>query len=170
MIRRLLAPREHDAALRFVARVRREVPAELVRALLFGSRARGEGRPDSDLDVLLVFRCLAPDREPHATWAEEIAEEVAEETGVPVTTWCVSLADLRRGRRTPMLVDALDDGVPLWPPGAPPLRAEYTPEDALFCAAALLDRVEEGSGEFASALGVGDAEGAARRARDDVVR
>ena len=66
---RLLTPREHAAAMELVRRVRRGVPAELWRALLFGSRARGEGRPDSDLDVLLVFHapyawiipmCVAP--------------------------------------------------------------------------------------------------------------
>jgi predicted nucleotidyltransferase len=169
-IHHLLAPREHAAALEFVARVRRRVPAELLRALLFGSRARGDARPDSDLDVLLVFHRLAPDREPHATWAEEIAGEVAEETGVPVQTWCVSLPDLRRGCRTPMLVDALDDGLALWPAAAPPPRIRYTPADALFCAGALLHRVEEGSDEFAEALETGDVEAAARRARDDVVR
>lgn len=169
-VRRLLAPREHAAAMAFVHRVRREVPAELLRAFLFGSRARGDARPDSDLDVLLVFRALAPDREPHASMAEGIAEKVADETGVPVSTWCVSLEDLERGVRTPMLVDALDDGVPLWPPGAPPLRVGYTPEDALYCTDQLLRRVHEGSAEVADALGAGDLDAAALRARDDLVR
>jgi predicted nucleotidyltransferase len=169
-VERLLAPREHAAALRFVARVRREVPAELVRALLFGSRARGEGRPDSDLDVLLVFRALPPDREPHAGMAEEIADQVARRTGVPVQTWSVSLPDLAQGCRTPMLVDALDDGVVLWPAGAAPLSVAYTPADALWCTGALLARVAEGSREFARHLDAGDPAAAAQRARDDVVR
>src|SRR5215218_9816382 len=109
----LLRPREHAAAMELVRRVWRGVPAALWRALLFGSRARGEGRPDSDLGVLLVFHALPPDREPHAGIAEWIAEDVAEETGVPVTVWSVSRMDLERGRRTPMLVDSLDDGIPL---------------------------------------------------------
>src|SRR5205809_7165314 len=118
MIERLLTPRQHAAAMELVRRVRRGVPAELWRALLFGSRARGEARPDSDVDVLLVFRALPPDREPHAGIAERMAEETARDTGVPVTAWSVSLDDLACGRRTPMLVDALDDAVPLWPADA----------------------------------------------------
>lgn len=167
---RLISPREHAAAMELVRRVRRGVPAELWRALLFGSRARGEGRPDSDLDVLLVFRSLPPDREPQAGMAEEIAAHVARDTGVPVTVWSVSLDDLVCGRRTPMLVDALDDAIALWPADAPPPRVGYTPADALFCADALLQRVEEGSAEVADAVAAGAPEAAARRARDDLVR
>jgi hypothetical protein len=153
-----------------VRRVRVAVPAELRHALLFGSRARGEGRPDSDVDVLLVFRALPPDREPHAGIAERLANGVAAESGIPVAVWSVSLPDLRRGRRTPMLVDALDDAVPLWPPHRPAPRVGYTPEDALFCTAALLDRVGEGSVEVEDAVRFGDLPGAAVRVRDDLVR
>ena len=156
--------------MELVRRVRMGVPAELWRAFLFGSRARGEGRPDSDLDVLLVFRRLPPDREPQAGIAEWISDEVAEDTGVPVTVWSVSLIDLERGNRTPMLVDALDDGIPLWPVDAPPVVIDYTPDDALFCASALLDRVEEGSAEVEEAWDAGEPQVAARRIRDDLVR
>jgi len=167
---RHFSPRERAAARELVRRVRVGVPAELARAFLFGSKARGEGRPDSDVDVLLVFRRLPPDREPQAGIAEGIAEEVAADTGVPVTVWSVALVDLEHGNRTPMLVDALDDGIPLWPPGAPPVRVAFTPDDALRCVDALLARVQEGSEEATESLARGDVEAAARRMRDDVVR
>jgi len=169
-LREVLGPRGHAAAMELVRRVHQGVPAELWRAILFGSTARGEARPDSDIDLLLIFRELPWDREPHAGIAERIAEEVAAHTGVPVTVWSVSLPDLERGRRTPMLVDALDDGIPLWPAGAPPVRVAYTPDDAVFCTGALLERVDEGSAEARGAWEAGDAPGAARRARDDLVR
>jgi predicted nucleotidyltransferase len=169
-IRAFLTPRQQGAALEVVRRVRAEVDAELWRVFLFGSRARREARPDSDLDLLLVFRRLPPDREPQAGEAEDIAEEVAERSGVPVTVWSVSLPDLERGRRTPMLVDALDDGIPLWPAGSAPLHLPFTPEDAVWCTACLLDRVAEGGAEAPALLRAGDVEGAARRVRDDVVR
>ncbi|HWK90452.1 MAG TPA: nucleotidyltransferase domain-containing protein [Longimicrobium sp.] len=164
-----LGARERRAAGELVARVRREVRAELVQALLFGSRARRQARPDSDVDVLLVFRHLPPDREPHAGHAESIAAEVAAGRGVPVSVWSVSLPDLDAGHRTPMLVDALDDAVPLWPPHAPAPRVAFTPRDALFCASSLLDRVEEGSAEAAASLAAGDGAWMVR-ARDDLVR
>lgn len=166
----LLSPREARAVRSFVDRVRRRVPADLVQASLFGSKARGQARPDSDLDVLLVFRRLPPDREPHATQAEQIAARVAGESGVPVTTWSVSLVDLARGCRTPMLVDALEDSIPLWWAHRPLRPIAFTPADALYCASALLRRVEEGSEEFSGHLSRGRWSEAGRRVRDDVVR
>jgi hypothetical protein len=153
-----------------VRRVRAEVPAELARAFVFGSKARGEARPDSDVDVLLVFRRLPPDREPQAAMAEALAERVAAYTAVPVTVWSVSLVDLERGNRTPMLVDALDDGIPLWPPGAPPLPLPFTPADALRCTGALLARVREGGEEASGHLLAGEHAAAWKRMRDDLVR
>lgn len=164
-----LDAREHAAAMQLVHAVRHRVGASLDCALLFGSKARRQARPDSDVDVLLVFKRLPPDREPQATHAEGIAERVAARTGVPVGVWCVAREDLRPGRRTPMLVDALEDAVPLWPADRVPPAAEFTPGDALFCASRLLDRVAEGSAEVAERLAAGD-DAWARRARDDLVR
>ncbi|HEX8671656.1 MAG TPA: nucleotidyltransferase domain-containing protein [Longimicrobium sp.] len=169
-IRAFLTPRQLAAAGEVVRRVRGEVDAELWRVFLFGSRARREARPDSDVDLLLIFKGLPPDREPQAGEAEDIADEVAERSGVPVTVWSVSLPDLERGRRTPMLVDALDDGIPLWPEGAAPLHLPFTREDAVWCTGCLLVRVAEGGAEVPALLRAGDVEEAARRVRDDVVR
>lgn len=165
-----LSPGQLAAARRFVARARAEVPARLAAALLFGSRARRQARPDSDIDILLVFDRLPPDREPQAGHAEAIAEEVAAETGHPVTVWSVARVDLELGRRTPMLVDALADAVPLWARPDLPLAVHFTPWDALRCVGALLDRVEEGGEEVAELRWRGDEAAAAKRSRDDVVR
>lgn len=169
-LEQILAPDEMSAVRYFVWRILEEVPADLVEAALFGSKARGEARPDSDVDVLLVFRALPPDREPHAGMAEAIADQVAEQTGIPVTVWSVSLPDLEPGERTPMLVDALEDGIPIWCWPEPLEPVSFTREDALRCCAALLERVREGSEEFAQRAINGDPESAARRGRDDVVR
>jgi predicted nucleotidyltransferase len=168
--RACLDAREHAAAMQLVHAVRRRVDAKLECALLFGSKARGTARPDSDVDVLLVFKRLPPDREPQASDAERIAEGVAARTGVPVGVWSVSREDLRPGWRTPMLVDALEDAVPLWPAACDIPRAAFTPADAAWCAARLLDRVAEGGAEVARALAAGDGPGWARRSRDDLVR
>ncbi|CAN5229772.1 hypothetical protein BH20GEM2_BH20GEM2_13490 [soil metagenome] len=124
----------------------------------------------SDLDILLVFRALPPDREPQAESAEAVACRVAGRWGIPLEVWSVSLEDLKRGRRTPMLVDALDDGIPIFPPGSPPLLLPLTPADARWCRGALLARVAEGSIEVAELRAAARNEDAARRVRDDVVR
>jgi hypothetical protein len=170
MIETILGASERRAAREFVARVRRFVEADLVQASLFGSKARGSARADSDVDILLVFRRLAWDREPHATHAEMIADAVAREAGIPITTWSVSLPDLDRGSRTPMLVDALEDSIPLWCAGPPIPPLPFTPEDALRCVRSLLDRIAEGSAELEEHLLRGDLPAASFRARDDLVR
>lgn len=165
-----MAPRERAVALELVRRVRARVPAELARAFLFGSKARGEGRPDSDVDVLLVFRVLPPDREPQASRAEYIADQTAAETGVPVTVWSVSLQDLEPGARTPMLVDALEDSIELWCSNRPLPSVPFTPADAVRCVGALLDRVAEGEVELDEHFDAGAHSAAALRVRDDLVR
>jgi predicted nucleotidyltransferase len=164
-----LQPHERSAALEVVCRIRARVAAELVQAVIFGSKARGEGRLDSDVDLLLIFRALPPDREPHASHAEAVAARVARETGVPVEVWCVSLPDLDRRRRTPMLVDSLADATPLWPEDAPVPQLRFTPDDACFCVGALLERVAEGGREVKGRVRVGDP-GWVPRLRDDVAR
>ena len=85
-----LDARERAAVMEVVRLVRRRVAAPLDRALLFGSKARRQARPDSDVDVLLVFRRLPPDREPYASQAERVAEGVARRRGVPVGVWSVA--------------------------------------------------------------------------------
>lgn len=169
-LERSLSPRERSAVRSFVWRVLDEIPAHLVEAALFGSRARGCGRLDSDVDVLLVFDRLPPDREPQAGHAERIAVEVARDTGVPVTVWSVSLDDTFLGNRTPMLVDALADAIPIWCWPEPLSPVSFTADDAIRCCDALLARVREGGVEFLIYLQGNDVHSAARRARDDLVR
>jgi predicted nucleotidyltransferase len=50
-----LTPTEQQAVLEFVHLLQERFNGRVRSALLFGSRARGEGSPDSDLDVLVVI-------------------------------------------------------------------------------------------------------------------
>ena len=50
-----LTERERQAATEFVDKVRQQFDEQVVSVLLFGSRARGEAEPDSDMDVLVVM-------------------------------------------------------------------------------------------------------------------
>lgn len=167
---RVLTPPEIAACRYFVARVLDEVRAPLAQASLFGSKARQEARLDSDLDVLLVFERLPPSREPFAGHAEFIADEVAAETGIPVSVWSVALTDLEEGSRTPMLVDAMEDALPIWSSQEPLPCVAFTPADAIRCATSLLERVAEGGVEFREALDAQDPDRASTRARDDIIR
>lgn len=165
-----LTPREHAAVTRFLRRALARGNPPLFRAALFGSKARGDFDRDSDVDVLLVADVDADDRLPAAEAFGRLAGRVTEETGVEIEPWTVCVVDLDEGRRTPMLVDAAADSIPLWPAGAPPLRAPFTPADAVFCAECLLGWVEAGGDVSGRALAEGALDQAARRARDDIAR
>ena len=45
---------ERTAVLEFLARVRSKYGGQIRRAMLFGSKARGEATADSDIDILLI--------------------------------------------------------------------------------------------------------------------
>lgn len=54
-----LSPAEALALARFRAELEARFPARLAGLVLFGSRARGEGNEESDLDVLVLIEHLA---------------------------------------------------------------------------------------------------------------
>lgn len=69
---------------RFAAEVRAAYGDRLERIVLFGSRARGDHRPDSDYDVAVFIR------EPGSLWQEikalgRITRDIEAETGVEVS-------------------------------------------------------------------------------------
>ncbi len=165
-----LTAREHAAVAALIARVVDRDDPPLLHALLFGSKARGDFDAASDVDVMLICDMDPEERRAAAAALAREADDVARATGVALEPWAVACADLEEGWRTPMLVDALEDGLPLWPPGAPPIRLPFTEADARFCAGCLLDWVYEGGTEARAALADGRWADAARRARDDITR
>jgi predicted nucleotidyltransferase len=56
-----LTDMEKRVALSFVKRMRQRFDGQLIDAVLFGSRARGEAQPDSDMDVLVVMSSADPE-------------------------------------------------------------------------------------------------------------
>jgi len=169
-MRPALDRRERAAVAELLERVRERGWPPLLRAALFGSKARGDYDGHSDVDVLVVCDVAPEARAPAGELVGRIAEGVAARSGVRLEPWTVCADDLRPGQRTPMLVDAVHDAVPLWPPGAPPLRARFMPADAVFCASRLLEWVEAGGAVTRRALQEGCWAEAAARARDDIVR
>ena len=49
-----LAPHEQEAVKSFLIRLRMTFPDRVLQAILFGSKARGDSHPDSDIDILLI--------------------------------------------------------------------------------------------------------------------
>ena len=110
------AQRRPDRASLAVAR---EAAAALARGFgerlrgvwLYGSRARGDHRPDSDLDLLVVLDKVGAWRAEHDAAGDEIAA-LSLEGGLVITRVFASEADWE-SRSTPLLRAAADDAIPL---------------------------------------------------------
>lgn len=76
----LAEPLRHDLD-RYIARLKQRFGDDLVSAVLFGSHARAQARPESDIDVLLVIRGLPPNRFERYTGFRDAARRVSEEFG-----------------------------------------------------------------------------------------
>lgn len=108
---------EVKAALGRFARLVREAYGERLEGLyLFGSRARGDHRPDSDADVAVVLK----DGD-WAFWDEkmrltDLSSDIRIDDGVQVQAWPFQHADWRRPERSSryrLIEAAKRDGQPL---------------------------------------------------------
>ena len=103
-----LSPAERSALQALRERVGAALGTELLRMELFGSRARGEGHEDSDLDVLVVVR-TANRAVRHRVL--EIAAELDVQTGLRLSPVVVDAKGLAA---SPALAGAVaHEGIPL---------------------------------------------------------
>jgi len=106
----VLSPTDERVVGRFVARARDIFGERLVRALLFGSKARGDDEESSDIDVLLVVEGLRSEDQRMASlaaWRAGIRDNAV------ICATCYSAEEFEEQRRLPFLATALKEGIHL---------------------------------------------------------
>ena len=88
-----LTDREQRVVAEFVGRMRQRFDGQLIAVVLFGSRARGEAEPDSDMDVLVV---MSDDDLEIRKEIRYLAVEVWLEHGIYLSTRVCSMAHWHR--------------------------------------------------------------------------
>ena len=109
-----LTPLEREAVDRYVRGLGERLGSRLRRAILFGSRARGEGHEESDLDVAVVVR--GPEREVYRQVYDLAAEINMEyDYGVRLAPLLLSeeALDILHRRERAIARAILEEGVPL---------------------------------------------------------
>jgi predicted nucleotidyltransferase len=115
LVRDLLVPllkKERDVFPRVVGRVGEVAGGRCLRALVFGSVARGEERRESDLDLLLIAdgpRGQASTRKA----ANELRAVLAKEWGLRVNAIVLTqrAVEVRRQRMDPLIANILREGI-----------------------------------------------------------
>jgi uncharacterized protein len=102
------------ATREFVHRLRRDLPQHIIDIRLFGSEARGDATPESDIDVLVVVK---PDDQRVAleTRIVDIAFDVNIERNVFISPMVITTAILSHPvwRETPFIETVLREGIAL---------------------------------------------------------
>lgn len=94
-------------------------------AILYGSRARGTHRPDSDADLAVLLSGEHQSRMPIAIAMADVAYEVLLDTGLnisPLPVWLDEWEHPERFSNPELLASIAREGVSVWPPGLVDLR------------------------------------------------
>jgi uncharacterized protein len=104
----------HIALAEFVKRLRHDLPSNVVEVRLFGSEARGDATPESDIDVLVVVQ---PDGDRVALEDRviDIAFDVNLEFSVYVSPRVITPGILNHPvwRETPFIRNVIGESIPL---------------------------------------------------------
>jgi predicted nucleotidyltransferase len=111
-----LTPNEQAALTELVNRLRQRYGDDLLRVVLFGSKARGDFDDESDLDILIVVRM--PDDDYRRHWDEIMHStyDIDLEYGVVTSLFIKNEPDYARMRQWNLLINRNieQDGIELW--------------------------------------------------------
>jgi len=114
-----LAEKDRQMVLVFTHKIQHRFAGQVISVILFGSRARGQAEPDSDMDVLVILAKVDPDiqREVHG-----LAADVWLEYGTFLSSLVWSQEHWRKvkGLQTSLYQNICRDGIELldlaaWP-------------------------------------------------------
>jgi predicted nucleotidyltransferase len=114
-----MTPSEREALQEYVAAVRGHYGARVVDVLLFGSRARGDARPDSDADVAVILQDGDWD-----FWEEKwtlagLAYDILLDRGLFIQPWPIPRSAWElpaTHQRRALIEEVKKDGLPLMEP------------------------------------------------------
>lgn len=108
-----LNKKEQSALQQFQAALEKEFHDTLVEVKLFGSRARGDARKDSDIDVLVV---VATDDWQVCDIVYDIATDILLEMDVCISPKVISRKryDYLYEAKTPFIRNIIRDGISVW--------------------------------------------------------
>ena len=106
----VFAPQEDPVLRRFRRAVQEIFGSRVERVVLFGSRARGEARADSDYDVAIFLKDLV-DRRQEVRRMVPVVTDIVEETGAVIHPLPFRAGGWRE--RTPLMHEVRLDGVDL---------------------------------------------------------
>ena len=104
ILRHTLRAEERSALDAFVTEVKRSFADDLERVVLFGSRARGDSREDSDIDVLVLLRRPTTWEDRRRAVAAAHAAQWRGDVFVAISPLVLSVADLEELRRRERLL------------------------------------------------------------------
>lgn len=104
-------PRDDPVLKRFRAALDEMYGERIERVVLFGSRARGDAREDSDYDVAVFLKDLA-DRWPEMNRLADLSTEILDETGEFIHAMAYRAGSYSDGR-SPLMYEIRTDGIDL---------------------------------------------------------
>ncbi len=112
MARVSLKGKERKALLEFVSRVKRSLGGNLASIRLYGSKARGEGKADSDIDVLVAVHRLSSNVKNQVI---DAAFDINLEFGVFISPRVVParIFSIQLWRMTPFVSNVVKEGIRL---------------------------------------------------------